>query len=140
MSTSSTGGSLGGGSTSGSSSSHDYGKTYEPGTAVHPSSAGSENASSLSRSSSSQMSGQSNKEQHSEGMVARTIEEQTAKLPSDIFLWAAVAAMGVSATMEITGHKDKSRFFGQWVSPLLLFGVYNKIVKTAGSDRTENNN
>ena len=26
---------------------------------------------------------------HSEGIVARTIEEQTAKLPSDIFLWGA---------------------------------------------------
>ena len=28
-------------------------------------------------------------QQHTEGMVARTIEQQTAKLPSDIFLWAA---------------------------------------------------
>jgi len=72
---------------------------------------------------------------HSEGVVARTIEEQTAKLPSDTFLWAAVAAMGVSAFFELTGAKDKSRFVGQWVSPLLLFGVYNKLVKQQGSDR-----
>ena len=27
--------------------------------------------------------------QHKEGKVARAIEEQTAKLPSDLFLWAA---------------------------------------------------
>jgi len=78
---------------------------------------------------------QSTAEQHTEGMVARTIEEQTAKLPSDTFLWAAVGAMGVSAIMEFTGAKNKSRFFGQWVAPLLLFGVYNKLVKTQGSDR-----
>ena len=26
---------------------------------------------------------------HSEGMVARAIEQQTARLPSDLFLWAA---------------------------------------------------
>src|SRR5436309_663459 len=31
--------------------------------------------------------------EHTEGMVARTIEEQTAKLPSDLFLWAAGASI-----------------------------------------------
>ncbi len=31
--------------------------------------------------------------QHSEGVVARTIENQTAKLPSDLFLWASVGSM-----------------------------------------------
>ena len=76
-------------------------------------------------------------QEHSEGMVAKTIEQQTAKLPSDLFLWGAVGGMAVSAALELTGHKDKSRFFGQWVAPLLLFGVYNKLVKVAGSDKTE---
>jgi hypothetical protein len=80
-------------------------------------------------------SNQSEPQRHSEGVVARTIEEQTAKLPSDTFLWGAVAAMGVSAFFEFTGDKDKSRFVGQWVAPLLLFGVYNKLVKQQGSDR-----
>jgi hypothetical protein len=73
-----------------------------------------------------------------EGMVARAIEEQTAKLPSDTFLWAAIGGMGVSAVLELAGYKDKSRFFGQWVAPFLLFGVYNKLVKQLGSDKTEN--
>jgi hypothetical protein len=26
-------------------------------------------------------------------------------------------------------------FVGQWAAPLLLIGVYNKLVKVAGSDR-----
>lgn len=78
---------------------------------------------------------QSEPQRHSEGVLARTIEEQTAKLPSDTFLWGAIAAMGVSAFFEFTGAKDKSRFVGQWVAPLLLFGVYNKLVKQQGSDR-----
>ncbi len=73
--------------------------------------------------------------QHTEGPVARTIEEQTAKLPSDLFLWAAIGAIGVSAYLQFTGQEEKSRFVGQWVSPFLLFGVYNKLVKVAGSDR-----
>ena len=70
-----------------------------------------------------------------EGTVARAIEQQTARLPSDLFLWAALGAMAASAAMEFSGNKDKSRFFGQWVAPLMLFGVYNKIVKTQGSDQ-----
>ena len=73
--------------------------------------------------------------QHSEGTVARTIEQQTAKLPSDVFLWAAVGSMGASAIFQLMGKKHASLFVGDWVAPLLLFGVYNKIVKTQGSDR-----
>ena len=79
--------------------------------------------------------GQMRREQHAEGAVARTIEEQTAKLPSDTFLWAAIGAMGASALFQVMGKKQLSLFVGDWVSPLLLFGVYNKIVKTQGSDR-----
>src|SRR5919206_4909766 len=74
-------------------------------------------------------------QQHSEGTVARTIEQQTAKLPSDTFLWAAVGSMGASAIFQLIGKKHASLFVGDWVAPLLLFGVYNKIVKTQGSDR-----
>ena len=72
---------------------------------------------------------------HTEGPLARAIEEQTAKLPSDVFLWAAVGAIGVSAFLQFAGNDEKSRFVGQWVAPFLLLGLYNKIVKVAGSDR-----
>jgi len=77
----------------------------------------------------------SEKQRHTEGTVARTIEEQTAKLPSDTFLWAAVAAMGCSLFLHLSGKKQESLFVGQWPAPFLLFGIYNKIVKVAGSDR-----
>ncbi len=73
--------------------------------------------------------------EHSEGPVARGIEEQTAKLPSDTFLWAALGSIGVSFVLELLGKAEKSRFIGQWVAPFLLLGVYNKLVKIAGSDR-----
>jgi hypothetical protein len=74
-------------------------------------------------------------EEHSEGPVARTLEQQTAKLPSDLFLWAAVGSIGASALLRLMGKKNASLFVGEWVSPFLLFGVYNKIVKVAGSDK-----
>jgi len=72
--------------------------------------------------------------QHTEGPIARTIEQQTAKLPSDIFLWGAVGSIGASLVLQLMGNKEKSHFVGQWVAPFLLLGVYNKIVKVAGSD------
>ena len=75
---------------------------------------------------------------HSEGKVAKAIEEQTAKLPSDTFLWMAVGSMAVSATMQMIGNKQGSLFVGQWAPAFLLFGLYNKLVKQLGSDRTEN--
>ena len=73
--------------------------------------------------------------EHKEGPVAKTIEQQTAKLPSDLFLWAALGSMAVSATFQVIGKKQASQFVGQWASPFLLLGVYNKIVKVAGSDK-----
>ena len=76
-----------------------------------------------------------NNPEHREGPVAKTIEEQTAKFPSDIFLWPALGAMAVSLTLQLTNAKHKSLFIGQWAPSLLLFGIYNKIVKVAGHDK-----
>jgi hypothetical protein len=72
---------------------------------------------------------------HAEGKVARLIEQQTAKLPSDLFLWAAVGSIGTAFVLEMTGRQEKGHFVGQWVAPFLLLGLYNKLVKVAGSDR-----
>ena len=76
--------------------------------------------------------------EQSEGRVAKSIEEQTSKLPSDAFLWMAIGAMAASATMQIMGNKNASLFVGQWAPTFLIFGLYNKLVKQLGSDRTEN--
>lgn len=73
-----------------------------------------------------------------EGKVAKTIEEQTAKLPSDTFLWAAVGSMVASASLHIMGNRETSVFVGQWAPTFLILGLYNKLVKQLGSDRTEN--
>jgi hypothetical protein len=72
--------------------------------------------------------------EHKEGPVARAIEEQTAKIPSDVFLWAAIGSMAVSLALQITGNKKRSLFIGQWAAPFLLLGLYNKIVKLEGHD------
>jgi hypothetical protein len=83
-----------------------------------------------------QESGSEEAQEHSEGVVARTIEQQTAKMPSDVFLWAAFASIGGSLFLHISGKKDESLFVGQWAPTFLILGLYNKLVKIAGSDRT----
>jgi len=72
----------------------------------------------------------------SEGKVATAIEEQTAKIPSDVFLWAALGSMAVSLTLKILKDKQHTALFvGQWAAPFLLLGVYNKLVKLEGHDK-----
>lgn len=70
-----------------------------------------------------------------EGETTKAIENETAKLPSKVFLIAALASMGISLTLKLVGHKHTALFVGQWASPFLLLGVYNKIVKTQGHDQ-----
>ena len=75
---------------------------------------------------------------HTEGKVAKAIEKQTSKLPSDVFLWSALGSMAVSATLKVLGKQKSALFVGQWAAPFLLLGVYNKIVKVEGHDQKEN--
>lgn len=72
-----------------------------------------------------------------EGPVATAIEEQTAKLPSDLFLWAAIGAMAGSAIFRVCKKKQASLFIGQWAAPFLLLGIYNKLVKIGGHDGSD---
>jgi hypothetical protein len=74
-------------------------------------------------------------EQHAEGRLAKAIENQTAKLPSDAFLWGALACMGASLVLHSSGRRDAGHLVGQWPAPLLVMGLYNKLVKVAGSDQ-----
>lgn len=71
---------------------------------------------------------------HREGPVASTIEEYTAKLPSDLFLWAALGSMAISATFKVLKKDEEALFVGQWAPSFLLLGVYNKLVKQLGHD------
>jgi len=71
--------------------------------------------------------------EHAEGDLARLIEHQTAKIPSHWFLFAAFASMGASLGLELSGRTRASRFVGMWPAPLLMTGMYNKLVKTLGT-------
>lgn len=71
---------------------------------------------------------------HAEGRVARTIEDQTSRVPSDMFLWAAGAAIIGSLVLKMNDRDEDAQFVGQWAPTFLILGLYNKIVKLLGSD------
>jgi hypothetical protein len=74
----------------------------------------------------------------SEGKVATAIEEQTAKIPSDVFLWAALGSMAASLTLKLFKDRQHTALFvGQWAAPFLLLGLYNKLVKLEGHDKQD---
>ena len=73
--------------------------------------------------------------EHAEGPVARAIEQQTAKLPSDTFLWMAGGSIAASLTLKLMGRDKDALFVGQWAPTFLIHGLYVKMVKQQGHDR-----
>jgi len=69
-----------------------------------------------------------------ESKTAKAIEKRTARLPSDTFLWAAGGSICLSLTMRMMGRQNDAIFVGQWAPTFLILGLYNKIVKTTGSE------
>jgi hypothetical protein len=72
-----------------------------------------------------------------EGKVAKALEEQTSRVPSDIYLWAAVGTMALSLTCFLTRQRHAGLLFGQWAPSLLIIGLYNKLVKVEGHDEQD---
>ncbi|NVJ25424.1 MULTISPECIES: hypothetical protein [Myxococcus] len=70
--------------------------------------------------------------EHTDSSFTRLLEQQAAKIPSHWFLFVSLCSMGVSLSLELMGRQQPARFIGSWVSPLLVMGVYNKLVKLLG--------
>jgi len=68
-----------------------------------------------------------------EGQFTQKIERQTARIPSIGYLGMAIASMGISAGLKLARKDSAALFVGQWAAPILLMGVYNKLVKQLGS-------
>lgn len=72
-----------------------------------------------------------------EGPIARAIESQTARIPSDAFLWTSIGTMAASLALKLMNRDHTALFVGMWAAPFLLLGIYNKIVKVEGHDQVE---
>jgi len=64
-----------------------------------------------------------------EDLITKVIEKQTVKVPSDAFLFTAIGAGAIALTLKCMGKDRHATFLGQWVAPILILGVYNKLVK-----------
>ena len=71
--------------------------------------------------------------EHVESSLTRLIEQQTAKIPSHVFLFGALGALGASLAFEVMDNQRMSRFLGMWAPTLMIAGVYNKLVKELGT-------
>jgi hypothetical protein len=69
-----------------------------------------------------------------EGPVAKAIETQTAKLPSDLFLWTAAGVWISTLVLHAQGKRHAALLVGQCISPILIMGLYDKLVKQFGHD------
>jgi hypothetical protein len=65
--------------------------------------------------------------------TTRNVQDQyfrvTDQVPEEIWYWAALGSVLVSAVMFINGKKDWSIFVGQWPPTFLLFGLFHKLIK-----------
>ncbi len=72
---------------------------------------------------------------HKEGEVTKAVENETSKIPSIVYLSLAVTSMALSLGLAMRSkNKDTATFVGLWAPSFLILGLYNKIVKTQGSD------
>jgi hypothetical protein len=62
------------------------------------------------------------------------LESVTAKIPSSVFIGAAVVSILGSFSFKVAKRHPEALFVGQWVAPFLILGIYNKMVKQHGSD------
>jgi len=75
---------------------------------------------------------------YKEGTFTKAIETQTAKIPSGVYLGLAIGSMAASLTLAMFQEKKGwANFVGQWAPAFLIMGLYNKLVKVEGSDRTD---
>jgi hypothetical protein len=74
-------------------------------------------------------------ESRREGTTTRKLEELTSSMPSSTWLIAAGASIVGSLVLKIMGRSQTAIFVGEWAPTFLILGLYNKLVKVAGSQR-----
>lgn len=72
-----------------------------------------------------------------EDQFTKTIEKYTAAIPSSGYLAIAAAAMVTSLMFQVVGKGKWGNFIAQWVPTWLIIGLYNKVVKLEGHDRSD---
>lgn len=83
-----------------------------------------------------QLDKQATAKSRNEGRFTRRLEHLTAALPSSTWLALAAASLAGAIGLRIARKNHTAILVGQFAPTFLLVGVYNKLVKLSGSDRS----
>jgi hypothetical protein len=72
-----------------------------------------------------------------EDELTKTIEKYTAAIPSSVYLAVGVSAAVLALGAQLAGGGKWGNFIAQWVPTWLIIGLYNKVVKLEGHDKTD---
>lgn len=61
----------------------------------------------------------------------RGLEKRAAKVPANVFLWAAGASIVGSLALQVSRRREEANFVGQWAPTFLILGLYNKLMDVA---------
>ena len=53
----------------------------------------------------------------------------TDEVPAQVWYWAALSSIALSATLFLMNKRDWSLFVGQWPPTFILFGLFHKLVQ-----------
>lgn len=73
-------------------------------------------------------------EKNHEGTITVAVENRTSRIPSMAYLIGGLGALALSTGLMLCGRRRASIVVGQLASPLLIMGLYNKLVKIQGHD------
>lgn len=74
--------------------------------------------------------------QPAESRLTKSVQQYAASIPSSAILGAAVGAMVAALVSLLAGRGKWGNFIAQCVPACLLIGLYNKLVKLEGQNRT----
>jgi hypothetical protein len=57
----------------------------------------------------------------------------TDRVPEQVWYWAALGSIIVSASLFLMGKRDWSMFVGQWPPTFLLFGLFHHMLRPSNS-------
>jgi hypothetical protein len=53
----------------------------------------------------------------------------TDNVPEEVWYWAALGSIGISAMLKLANKDDWAIFVGQWPPTFLLFGLYHRLIR-----------
>lgn len=53
----------------------------------------------------------------------------TESVPEEVWYWAALGSIGLSALFKLQNKNDAALFVGQWPPTFLLFGLFSRLLR-----------